>query len=110
MVCVCSRTVAGILTAYYDIHGYRAEGYANLVPGGVAELSTFPSVGGSRDYRVQSVIASSRPVGDFYPGGYLAFGDDLVGASSGSAMVTTPRPANNACTGVKANTGTCWLA
>ena len=79
----CSPTAAGMLVAYYDIHGYRGERYDNLVPGGVAEFSTFPSFEGSWDYRVQSVIASQRHVSDFYPGGYLAFGDDLAGAPTG---------------------------
>jgi hypothetical protein len=79
----CSPTAAGMLVGYYDIHGYLGENYPNLVPNAVAELSTFPSVEGSWDYRVQRIIASQRHVSDFYSGGYLASGDDLVGAPTG---------------------------
>ena len=38
----CSPTSAGMMMGYYDIHGYAGQSYANLVPGGTAENSTFP--------------------------------------------------------------------
>lgn len=76
----CSPTAAGMLLGYYDINGYGGETYRNLVPGAVAEISTFPSTEGSWDYNVQHIIASPRHVSDFYGGGYLASGDDVFGA------------------------------
>lgn len=39
----CSPTAAGMLMGYYDINGYAGETYDNLIPGAVAERSTFPS-------------------------------------------------------------------
>jgi hypothetical protein len=79
----CSPTSAGMLMGYYDINGYGGETYRNLVPGTVAESSTFPSTEGSWEYRVQHIIASQRHVSDFYGGGYLASGDDVPGAPTG---------------------------
>lgn len=80
----CSPTAAGMLIGYYDINGYRGETYRNLVPGAVAEISTFPSTEGSWDNHAQYIIASPRHVSDFYGGGYLASGDDVFGAPTGS--------------------------
>jgi hypothetical protein len=79
----CSPTAAGMLMAYYDINGYGGMTYQNLLPGAVAEASTFPSTEGQWDYAVQDIIASQRHVGDFYAGGYLASGDDLPAAPTG---------------------------
>jgi len=79
----CSPTAAGMLIGYYDINGYGGKTYHNLVPGAVAEISTFPSVEGNWDYNVQKIIASPRHVSDFYSGGYLASGDDVIGAPTG---------------------------
>ena len=72
----CSPTAAGILIGYYDIHGYDGLRYDNLVPGGKAELSTFPSTEGVWQYKAQYAIASPEHVADFYREGYGAKGDD----------------------------------
>jgi hypothetical protein len=74
----CSPTSAGMLMGYYDRNGYGGLGYSNLVPGGVAEASTYPSVAGVWNYLAQSAIASPGHVSDFYAGGYLASGDDVA--------------------------------
>jgi len=79
----CSPTAAGMLMGYYDINGYGGETYSNLVPGAVAESSTFPSTEGIWEYKVQHIIASQRHVSDFYGGGYLASGDDVPGSPTG---------------------------
>ncbi len=73
----CAPTSAGMLIGYYDIHGYNGLRYNNLVPGGKAELSTFPSTAGVWQYRAQYAIASPEHVKDFYRGGYGASGDDV---------------------------------
>jgi hypothetical protein len=39
----CSPTSAGMMMGYYDRNGYGGLGYDDLVPGGTAELSTYPS-------------------------------------------------------------------
>jgi hypothetical protein len=64
----CSPTAAGMLMGYYD-----RRGYGNLVPGGVAELSSF----GNSNALVNSIIASPGHVADFYQGGDGASGDDV---------------------------------
>jgi hypothetical protein len=79
----CSPTAAGMLIGYYDINGYRDATYSRLLPNAIAEPSTFPSVDGTWNYAVQHAIASPRHVSDFYPGGYLASGDDVPGAPTG---------------------------
>jgi hypothetical protein len=79
----CSPTAAGMLMGYYDINGYGGQTYRNLVPGAVAEISTFPSTEGSWEYNVQRIIASPRHASDFYRAGYLASGDDVLGAPTG---------------------------
>jgi hypothetical protein len=70
----CSPTATGMMVGYYD-----NKGYPNLVPGGLAELNSFPSTPGSWDYISQNAIASPRHVYDFYSGGYQASGDDVPG-------------------------------
>jgi len=72
----CAPTAAGMLIGYYDIHGYDGLRYDNLVPGGKAELSTFPSKEGVWQYKAQYAIASPEHVADFYREGYGAKGDD----------------------------------
>lgn len=79
----CTPTAAGMLIGYYDINGYGGKTFRNLVPDAVAETTTFPSTEGVWDYTVQNSIASKRHVGDFYGGGYLASGDDLLGSPTG---------------------------
>ena len=74
----CSATSAGMMMGYYDRNGYAGLCYDNLVPGGVAELSTFPSTAGTWNYLAQYAIASPEHVSDFYQGGYLASGDDVA--------------------------------
>jgi hypothetical protein len=75
----CSPTSAGMMMAYYDINGYDGLLYDNLVPGGQAELSTFPSTPGQWDYLAQAAIASPGHVSDFYVSGYDRSGDDVRG-------------------------------
>lgn len=70
----CSPTSAGMMMGYYDRNGYNTKTYANLVPGGVAESTTYSG----SPLLVTSSIASSGHVSDFYSGGYLATGDDVV--------------------------------
>jgi len=72
----CSPTSAGMMIGHYDRNGYAGLLYDNLVPGGVAEASTY----GMPPWTalVDPVIASQGHVADFYPGGYLAFGDDVL--------------------------------
>ena len=72
----CCVTSAGMMMGYYDRNGYAGYSYGNLVPGGVAELNTFPSTAGQWDYLAQYAIASPGHVQDFYGGGYGASGDD----------------------------------
>jgi hypothetical protein len=73
----CSPTSAGMLMGYYDRNGYGGLLYDDLVPG-VAEASTYPSTPGVWSYNAQYAIASPGHVADFYPGGYLASGDDVA--------------------------------
>jgi hypothetical protein len=75
----CSPTSAGMMMGYYDINGYGGLRYDNLVPGGVAELSTF----GNSGALANQIIASSGHITDFYggespSGGYGKSGDDLA--------------------------------
>ncbi len=72
----CSPTSAGMLMGYYDRKGYGGLLYGNLVPGGVAEASTFPSTAGTWSYLAQYAIASPGHVSAFYGNGYGASGDD----------------------------------
>jgi len=82
----CSPTSAGMIMGYYDIHGYGGYLYDNLVPGGIAELSSFSNPGAIAN----QAIASTGHQYDFYnastygyntgggPGsGYFESGDDL---------------------------------
>jgi hypothetical protein len=69
----CSPTSAGMLLGWYDRNGYP-----NLVPGGNAETNTFGNPGAL----VNSAIASSGHINDFYSGlspgaGYGLIGDDV---------------------------------
>ena len=67
----CSPTSAGMMMGYYDINGYGGESYDNLVPGGTAELNTFPT----GTYLVNSVIASDEHIADYWVG-YGQSGND----------------------------------
>ena len=71
----CSPTSAGMMMGYYDRSGYGGLAYSNLVPGGVAETSSF----GTPSPLVNNVIASAGHIADFYAGGYEASGDDGLG-------------------------------
>ena len=46
----CSPTSTGMMMGYYDRNGYMGYSYSNLVPGGVAEASSFVSSAGSWEY------------------------------------------------------------
>lgn len=74
----CSPTSAGMAMGHYDRNGYGSDPatnkYPNLVPGGVAESSTF----GAGPYIANDAIASSGHIADFYSGGYGASGDDVA--------------------------------
>jgi len=70
----CSPTSAGMLLGWYDRNGY-----SNLVPDSEAETNTFGNPGAL----VNSMIASSGHINDFYgglspSGGYNLSGDDVV--------------------------------
>lgn len=58
----CSPTSAGMLMGYYDRNGYAGLVYPNLVPGGTAELNTFPP----GTYIANDTIASSGHIADYY--------------------------------------------
>ena len=83
----CSPTSAGMIMGYYDRNGYGGSNYNNLVPGGVAELSTFGNPGAIAN----QAIASTGHQDDFYDAstygyntgggvgsGYGQSGDDLA--------------------------------
>jgi hypothetical protein len=72
----CSPTSAGMLMGYYDRNGYSGLDYSNLVGGGVAEASTYPSTAGLWSSNAQYAIASPGHVADFYGAGYNNSGDD----------------------------------
>ncbi len=72
----CSPTSAGMLMAYYDRNGYDGLFYDNLVPGGVAETTSFPTTGPS--HLVANTIASSDHVADFWVGDGQSGNDPLV--------------------------------
>ncbi len=61
----CSATSAGMMMGFYDRNGYGGLDYSNLVPGGVAEASTFGSAGAL----VNQTIASTGHQYDFYSAG-----------------------------------------
>jgi hypothetical protein len=77
----CSPTSAGMMMGYYDIHGYGGLSYGNLVPGVVAQASTFSAPTGWAS-PVNNIIASAGNVADFYSGGYLASNDDKISSHS----------------------------
>jgi hypothetical protein len=62
----CSPTSAGMMMGYYDIKGYGGKSYSNLVPGRVAELTTFPSTDKLYLYQAQYAIASPGYIQAFY--------------------------------------------
>ncbi len=71
----CTPTATGMLLGYYDRHGYDGLRYDELVPGVVAELSTFTNV----DSPMQAFMASPGHIEDFYSddtifGGFLGVG------------------------------------
>jgi len=81
----CAPTSAGMMMGYYDRNGYDSLYYCNLVPGGIAERSTFGNPGALAN----RIIASKGHQRDFYnaatygyntgggPGfGYGEIGDD----------------------------------
>ncbi|MCP4667785.1 MAG: hypothetical protein GY849_15635, partial [Deltaproteobacteria bacterium] len=60
----CSPTSAGMMMGYYDISGYGGLTYPNLVPGGTAELNSFPA----GTYIANNAIASSGHIADYWTG------------------------------------------
>ncbi len=62
----CSPTSAGMMMGYYDYNGYGGLYYQQLVPGGPAELSTYPSGSPAGTYRAQAVIASDDHIADYW--------------------------------------------
>ena len=71
----CSPTAAGMMMGHYDRNGYLGQSFANLVPGGVAEATTFGVTGPL----VNSIIASQGHIDDFYSAGTGGSGDDTTG-------------------------------
>lgn len=61
----CSPTSAGMMMGYYDQKGYGGLNYNKLVPGGVAEATTFP-IPNNWSYLANTTIASWGYVTDFY--------------------------------------------
>lgn len=68
----CSPTAAGMMMGYYDRNGYQGHSFDNLVPGGTAEATTF----GTSSALVNSAIASSGHIADYYSAGINGYGDD----------------------------------
>jgi hypothetical protein len=64
----CSPTAAGMMMGYYDYNGYTGLYYQKLVPGGPAELTTYPSGAPAGTYRAQAVIASNAHIADYWTG------------------------------------------
>ncbi len=64
----CSPTSAGMMMGFYDINGFDGLTYDNLVPGGIAELTSGPLA--------NAAIASSGHIADFWTG-YGNTGDPL---------------------------------
>ena len=75
----CSPTAAGMIMGHYDRNGYGSDPlhnqYPNLVPGGVAESSSY---GVGVGPLAKAAIASAGHTNDFYktPPGYQGSGDD----------------------------------
>ena len=67
----CAPTAAGMLLGFYDRNGYNGSTYRNLIPGGVAEQTTFS---GSNQI-VLDVVASPEHIADYYVA-YDHYGDD----------------------------------
>lgn len=78
----CSPTSAGMLAGYYDRYGYGGLSYGNLVPGTVAESSTY----GPGTYAVNDIIASPGHIADFYNGPRYASGDDTPSGRSPNSL------------------------
>jgi len=76
----CSPTSAGMMMGYYDRNVYQGNTYPNLVPGGVAEATTYAGV---PPFLANNAIASAGHIADFYktPPGYGGSGDDNVPAT-----------------------------
>jgi hypothetical protein len=81
----CTPTSAGMLMGYYDRNGYGNLDYANIMPGGVAELDTYPMdlqnvpvdlPRGPSIYAANDMIASPGHITDFFTGDYGAIDDD----------------------------------
>ena len=60
----CTPTSAGMMMGYYDRNGYGGLVYPNLVPGGRAEMNTFPA----GTYIANDTIASSQHIADYWTG------------------------------------------
>jgi len=88
----CAPTSAGMLLGYYDRNGYNGYAYANLIPGGVAEVGV--SGQWSADSAIlRRAIASEGHQRDFYNAttyGYNTSGDIGFGYDeSGDDLATT---------------------
>ena len=74
----CSPTAVGMMIGHYDRIGYGSDPlhnkYPSLVPGGVAELTTYGNPGAL----VNAATASTGHISDFYRNGYMSTGDDLA--------------------------------
>ena len=64
----CTPTAAGMMMGYYDRNGYGGLVYHNLVPGGRAELTTYPTGAPAGTYRAQAAIASNPHIADYWTG------------------------------------------
>ena len=64
----CTPTSAGMMVGYYDYNGYGGLVYPNLVPGGRAELTTYPTGAPAGTYRAQAAIASDDHIADYWTG------------------------------------------
>jgi len=86
----CSATSAGMVMGHYDREGYSGGTYDNLVPGGVAELSTH----GVADWSalVQPAIASVEHCNDFYSGDLTNGGTSPPGGAYGVSGDDVPQP------------------
>ncbi len=74
----CSPTSAGMMMGYYDRNGYDGVSYDNLVPGGVAESSSYG--GGGLGLLCNQIIASAGHIADFWVG-YGQSGNDPLGGA-----------------------------
>jgi hypothetical protein len=102
----CSPTSAGMMMAYYDVNGYGGLSYSNLIPGGVAEPSTWPESGyataaglaarqaaaiiGSSPL-ADAAIASDGYIHDYYSSDFGTRGNNAY-LNSGDDVATTRAP------------------